>query len=62
MYEFDAPGYYDGIGTDEEGLRTISEAIQRQWEWQGPSGGSPRDDWIKAEQKLEKYAYIRAML
>ncbi|KAJ7624371.1 hypothetical protein FB45DRAFT_836440 [Roridomyces roridus] len=52
MYEFNAPGLYDGRrGEGEgEGLEALGELIRREWEWVGMHG--IREDWERAERML----------
>jgi salicylate hydroxylase len=51
MYEFNAPGHYDGErGADEQAeLKKVGETIEKQWEWQVIPNGGPNEDWRQAE-------------
>ncbi|RDX42130.1 FAD/NAD-P-binding domain-containing protein [Lentinus brumalis] len=55
MYEFNAPGYYDGSPTTEEHERaqldTLGEAIGEMWQWQWTE--SVDSLWALAEKELE---------
>jgi hypothetical protein len=53
MYEFDAPGYYDGTdrGNEQEELELLKEKIIDSWCW-GESGAIA--EWLEAEKKLQE--------
>ncbi|KAF8142497.1 hypothetical protein K438DRAFT_1994904 [Mycena galopus ATCC 62051] len=55
IYEFAAPGLYDGVDRENEaeGLREISAAIKREWEWVSQHG--LQDDWRRAEKQLNDW-------
>jgi salicylate hydroxylase len=52
IYEFAAPGLYDGVDRENEvkGLREIRAAIKNEWEWVSQHG--MQDDWRHAEKLL----------
>ncbi|KAL6299978.1 hypothetical protein BKA93DRAFT_819684 [Sparassis latifolia] len=55
LYEFNAPGYYDGTAPHDDGerlqLQALGEAIREQWKWQWEE---PFDlQWEQAEEALE---------
>ncbi|KAJ7838496.1 hypothetical protein B0H14DRAFT_3870038 [Mycena olivaceomarginata] len=52
IYEFAAPGLYDGVDRENEakGLREIGAAIKNEWEWVSQHG--LQDDWRRAEKLL----------
>jgi salicylate hydroxylase len=55
MYEFDAPGYYDGTdrGNEGEELELLKEKIvedQRGWDGEGGAVAG----WLRAERKLQE--------
>ncbi|EGN97698.1 hypothetical protein SERLA73DRAFT_56786, partial [Serpula lacrymans var. lacrymans S7.3] len=55
MYDFMAPGYYDGEDrSDEDGLEQLKDAINKNWEWLGQTGSM--DDWADAERRLKELA------
>ena len=57
MYEFNAPGLYDGVapglgaGDERRELDVLGEAIQRMWEWQWVE--SFDEQWECAREGLE---------
>jgi hypothetical protein len=59
MYEFDAPGYYDGTdrGNEREELEILKKNILDQFGWEG-EGGSVAE-WLEAERNLQES--IRSM-
>lgn len=65
MYEFTAPGYYDGNdrtpAREKEGLQKLGKAIEKNWEWQGMPGDGPDEDWTRAESRLRELAGIKVI-
>jgi salicylate hydroxylase len=55
IYEFAAPGLYDGVDRENEaeGLREIRAAIKHEWEWVSQHG--LQDDWRRAEKVLDDW-------
>ncbi|OAX31985.1 hypothetical protein K503DRAFT_750304 [Rhizopogon vinicolor AM-OR11-026] len=54
MYEFDAPGYYDGTdqGNEREELELLKEKDLEGRGWENKGG--PITGWLKAERKLQE--------
>ena len=54
MYEFNAPGFYDGEGgstaCERERLDELGAAVERMWEWQWRE--SFDEQWVRAEREL----------
>ncbi|KAJ6551770.1 salicylate hydroxylase [Mycena capillaripes] len=55
IYDFSAPGMYDGVDSENEaeGLREITAAIKHEWEWVSQHG--LQDDWQRAEKILNDW-------
>ncbi|KAH7928890.1 FAD/NAD(P)-binding domain-containing protein [Leucogyrophana mollusca] len=54
MYDFLAPGYFNGVdrSREEEELECLQQAIRKQWEWQ--VGDASIEEWIEAERRLKE--------
>lgn len=59
MYNFCAPGYYDGTnrGTEREEMVILREKILDQWDWQGKGEGSAVAEWERAKRQLQECSY-----
>ncbi|KAG1888349.1 hypothetical protein F4604DRAFT_1092037 [Suillus subluteus] len=59
MYDFRAPGYYDGIdrGNEREEMEILKEKIIDHWDWQSQGEGSAVAQWVKAERQLQEDSY-----
>ncbi|OAX31447.1 FAD/NAD(P)-binding domain-containing protein [Rhizopogon vinicolor AM-OR11-026] len=59
MYEFDAPGYYDGTdrGNEREELELLKEKILERRGWESDDGAF--SGWLKAEGKLQESVGLR---
>ncbi|EGO18442.1 hypothetical protein SERLADRAFT_481109 [Serpula lacrymans var. lacrymans S7.9] len=56
MYDFVAPGYYDGKdrSEEEEGLARLKDAINENWDWLAQEGSL--SEWTEAERRLKELA------
>jgi salicylate hydroxylase len=56
MYDFRAPGYYDGTdrGNEREEMEILKEKIINQWDWVSKGEGGPVAEWEKAERQLQE--------
>ena len=54
MYEFNAPGHYDGSATpnERECLEQLGKDISQQWSWQ--TNETFLDHWRRAEEAFER--------
>ncbi|KAG1818113.1 uncharacterized protein BJ212DRAFT_1446574 [Suillus subaureus] len=56
MYDFRAPGYYDGTdrGNGREEMEVLKEKILDQWHWESKGEGGTVAEWEKAERQLQE--------
>lgn len=61
MYEFCAPGYYDGTnrGNEREEMEILKEKILDQWNWQDKGEGGAVAEWEQAKRQLQEGSHNR---
>ncbi|KAG1871764.1 hypothetical protein DFJ58DRAFT_762287 [Suillus subalutaceus] len=59
MFDFHAPGYYDGTdrGNEREEMEILKEKIVDQWNWESKGEGGAVAEWEKAERQLQEGSY-----
>ncbi|KAG1845154.1 hypothetical protein F4604DRAFT_211000 [Suillus subluteus] len=59
LFDFHAPGYYDGTdrGNEREEMEILKEKIVDQWDWESKGEGGAVAEWEKAERQLREGSY-----
>ncbi|KAG1871765.1 hypothetical protein DFJ58DRAFT_652377, partial [Suillus subalutaceus] len=59
MFDFRAPGYYDGTdrGNEREEMEILKEKIVDLWDWESKGEGGAVAEWEKAERQLREGSY-----